>query len=92
MNGGGGSKWFNDYMEPVLRLARLMSIVSLKGKQESRTAAAADEVARHGHRLTIYTPITYHWTGLLILDHPYLVENVTNSKIAETKALEPLKF
>ncbi len=36
-------------------------------------------------------PITYYWTGLLILDHSYLVRNLTNSQIAETKALEPLK-
>ncbi len=36
-------------------------------------------------------PITYYWTGLLIMDHSYLVGNLTNSKIAETKALEPLK-
>jgi hypothetical protein len=38
-----------------------------------------------------YFLITYSWTGLLILDHSYLVGNLTNSKIAETKALEPLK-
>jgi hypothetical protein len=38
-----------------------------------------------------YPPIIYYWTGLLILDHSYLVGNLTNSKIAETKALEPLK-
>jgi hypothetical protein len=38
-------------------------------------------------------PITYYWTGLmLILDHSYLVGNLTNSKIAETKALELLKY
>ncbi len=38
----------------------------------------------------ICPPITYYWTGVLILDHSYLVENLTiNSKIAETKALEP---
>jgi hypothetical protein len=36
-------------------------------------------------------PITYYWTGLLILYPSYLVGNLTNSKIAETKALEPLK-
>jgi hypothetical protein len=36
-------------------------------------------------------PITHYWTGLLILDHSYLVGNLTNSKIAETKALESLK-
>ncbi len=35
--------------------------------------------------------ITYYWTGLLILDHSYLVGNLTNAKIAETKTLEPLK-
>jgi hypothetical protein len=38
-----------------------------------------------------YSPITYYWTGLLILDHSYLVGNLTNSKIAGTKPLEPLK-
>ncbi len=35
--------------------------------------------------------ITYYWTAPLILDHSYLVGNLANSKIAETKALEPLK-
>jgi hypothetical protein len=35
--------------------------------------------------------ITYYWTGLVILDYSYLVGNFTNSKIAETKALEPPK-
>jgi hypothetical protein len=38
-----------------------------------------------------YTPITYYWTGLLIFDHSYFLGNLTNSKIAERKALEPLK-
>jgi hypothetical protein len=38
-----------------------------------------------------FTPFTYDWTVTLILDHSYLVGNLTNSKIAETKALEPLK-
>jgi hypothetical protein len=38
-----------------------------------------------------YPPITYYWAGLLILDHSNLVGNLTNSKIAETKALKPLK-
>jgi hypothetical protein len=38
-----------------------------------------------------FPPITYYWTGFLILDHSYLVGNLTNSKIAETKALESLK-
>jgi hypothetical protein len=36
-------------------------------------------------------PITYYWTVSLILDHSYLVGNLTNSKIVETKPLEPLK-
>jgi hypothetical protein len=35
--------------------------------------------------------ITYYWTVPLILDHSYLVGYLTNSKIAETKALEALK-
>jgi hypothetical protein len=39
-----------------------------------------------------YPMITYYWTvSLIILDHSYLVGNLTNSKIAGTKALEPLK-
>ncbi len=38
-----------------------------------------------------YPPITYYCTGLLMLDHSYLVGNLTNSKIAETKAWEPPK-
>ncbi len=37
-----------------------------------------------------YPPITYYWTVPLILDHSYLVGNLTNSIIAETKALNPL--
>jgi hypothetical protein len=37
-----------------------------------------------------YPPVTYFWTVPLILDHSYFVGNLTNSKIAETKALEPL--
>ncbi len=42
-------------------------------------------------RISGYPLITYYWTGLLILDHSFLVGNLTNSKFAETKALEPLK-
>ncbi len=34
-----------------------------------------------------YLLIIYYWTGLLILDQSYLVGNLTNSKIAETKAV-----
>ncbi len=37
-------------------------------------------------------PITYYWTGLLILDHSYLVGNLPNSKIAETKAYIAFKI
>jgi hypothetical protein len=33
--------------------------------------------------------LSYYWTGLLTLDHSYLVGNLT--KIAETKALDHLK-
>jgi hypothetical protein len=39
----------------------------------------------------LYPPITYYWTGLLILDHSYLVGNLTSSKIAQRKVLELLK-
>ncbi len=39
-----------------------------------------------------YHTITYYWTVPLILDHSYLVGNLTNTKIAERKAVEPLKF
>ncbi len=42
-------------------------------------------------KLSSYPLITYYWTGLLTLDHSYLVGNLTNSEIAETKVLEPLK-
>ncbi len=41
-------------------------------------------------RVLIVPPITYYWTSLLILDHSYLVGNLTNSEIAEAKPLEPL--
>jgi hypothetical protein len=49
-------------------------------------------VIRHSVDSDKYPVITYYWTVPLILDHSYLVGNLTNSKIAETKALEPLKF
>jgi hypothetical protein len=38
-----------------------------------------------------YPSITYYRTDLLILNYSYLLGNLTNSKIAETKALEPLE-
>jgi hypothetical protein len=38
-----------------------------------------------------YPLIPQYWTGLLIMNHSYLVGNLTNSKIAGTKSLEPLK-
>jgi hypothetical protein len=41
--------------------------------------------------ILMYSPVTYSWTGLLIWDTSYLVGNMSNSKIAEMKALEPLK-
>jgi hypothetical protein len=37
-------------------------------------------------------PITYYWTGLLILNHSHLVGNLTNSKIAETKKRQRKQF
>jgi hypothetical protein len=38
------------------------------------------------HIMYSIPPITYYWTDLIILDYSYLVGNLTNSKIAETKA------
>jgi hypothetical protein len=32
-----------------------------------------------------YSPIIYYWTVPLILDHSYIVEKLTSSKIADTK-------
>ncbi len=39
---------------------------------------------------SFWPPIAYYWTVPLILDQWYFVWNLKNSKIAETKALEPL--
>jgi hypothetical protein len=35
--------------------------------------------------MAYYLPITYYWTVPLILDHSYLVGELTSSKIADTK-------
>jgi hypothetical protein len=32
-----------------------------------------------------YPSITYYWTVPIILDHSYLIEKLTSSKIADTK-------
>ncbi len=48
----------------------------------------------YGHKdlkIIIVPPDHVLLDSLLILDHSYLVGNLTNSNIAETKALEPLK-
>ncbi len=58
-----------------------MATQSLKKKSPGRYIYAQV----HCH----YSPITYYWTGVLILDHSYLVRNLTNLKLAETKALKP---
>ncbi len=50
-----------------------------------------NKIRGRGFNTAYYPPITYCWTGLLTLDHSYIVGNLTNSKIAETKDLEPLK-
>jgi hypothetical protein len=39
-----------------------------------------------------YFPITYYWTGLLMLDHSYLVGNLTNSKIGWNKRFRTSKI
>jgi hypothetical protein len=43
------------------------------------------------YALPKYPKITYYWTVPLILDHSYLVGNLKNSKIDETKPLESVK-
>jgi hypothetical protein len=58
------------------------------GRKSSRVSSVN---VNENRKFSIYDPITLYWTGLLILDHSYLVGNLTNSKIAETNALEPLK-
>ncbi len=40
----------------------------------------------------MYPSITYSWTVPLILDHSYLVGNLTNSKIAEKKSFRTSKI
>ncbi len=40
------------------------------------------ERKKQGNRIYSIPPITYYWTGLLILDHTHFVGNLTNSKIA----------
>jgi hypothetical protein len=59
-----------------------------KKKMKKKTGSG---LSQSGRAVIInYPPITYYWTGILILDHSYVVGNLINSKIAETKALEPL--
>jgi hypothetical protein len=61
-------------------------------RRRERRKCTADPPRSKGTDDTLVTPWSpIYWTGLLMLDHSYLVENLTNSKIAETKALEPLK-
>jgi hypothetical protein len=45
-----------------------------------------------GARKARYPPITYYWTVPLILDHSYLVGNLTNAKFGETKAYRTSKI
>ncbi len=64
---------------------------SLRKKQRKRWTSQSN-ILRAARWISMkYPPITYYWTGLLILNHSYLVGNLTNWKIAETKAVEPLK-
>ncbi len=50
--------------------------------QGQTNSSIAWKIETHNH----YTPITYYWAVPLILDHSYIVEKLTNSKIADTKA------
>jgi hypothetical protein len=90
---------FGDYWIPIERERE----EKLKGMghrlancSQTRMADAPREREREGlntkfRGLMRYPQITYYWTGLLMLDHSYLVGNLTNSKNAETKTVEPLK-
>jgi hypothetical protein len=61
-------------------------------RQQSRTHLEVGRSRNTKKVPMMYPAITYYWTGLLILDHVYLIGNLTNSKIAKTKSSEPLKF
>jgi 5-oxoprolinase (ATP-hydrolysing) len=61
---------------------------ALRAECEAKLSAQGLAKLQSAH---YYHPITYYWTSLLIWDHSYLVGNFADSKIAETKALEPLK-
>ncbi len=60
-----------------------------KKKRKGKKGAKYGEMS--AYILTTSLMITYYRTMPLTLEHSYLIENLTNSKIAETKALEPLK-
>ncbi len=80
-------------------LLQSLDINLIEAVQEKNTKK--DSIVASGHSQTLtsrgllvhkgYPPITHYCTGLLILDHSYLVGNLTKSKIAETKTLEPLE-
>jgi hypothetical protein len=82
--------WYNFlYIFYCLTYHTVLSLLSFLPYHESNHQSLKTTVL---YSVPLSNPeITYYWTGLLILDHLYLVGNLTNSKIAETKALEPLK-
>jgi hypothetical protein len=68
----------------------LKILLTSRGLKLSNSKAAGDRVS--ALQFFFYVPpITYYWTGFLILDHSYLFGNLTNSKVGGTKVLEPLK-
>ncbi len=58
-------------------------------RRDSSIPGFFEAVSAEPQKSEQYPPITYFWTVLLISDHSYLVENLTYSKVAETKALDP---
>ncbi len=47
-----------------------------RNRRVAETFVKENKVCRN--KLSSYPQITYYWTGLLILDHSYLVGNLTN--------------
>ncbi len=79
-----GGKWF------LAKKSMLHLFASLAAYTRDEWSPAASSL-RHVAIFRVGSTWPRHFSMPLILDHSYLVGNLTNSKIAETKTLEPLK-
>jgi hypothetical protein len=79
--------WALEYGYPLDSASKLVirKVQALLANGQPGLAAATLKVGDLTIFHRVYPPITYSWTVPLILDHPYLVGNLTNSKIADTK-------